>query len=353
MPEIAEVAIFAKDIKKAVGSSSLISVERGTDAIWSNKIISMEHFEYLSMAAKIGIKWDFMSVGKKLLFLNTNLDKVYATTISLGMTGGFRTEEAASEIDERHKLLKMRFSNGITIYYVDYRRFGRWNFLELQTPKTLLKQYSTEVDRDFAFDLNFGSDGDVTATEKPDPAYYEGFYQKYLHKVIKSHLFCFYGGYIGGKFNLDPEFPNLYYHSLNEKSRGRKPRISVLLDSGPHSGIGNYLANEALGELDLSPFEPFRNAEEFKLTVNTCGKIAIQSFVLGGNSFNGGYYQLDGSEGIFADEMRFYQQPGIPRHQFRGRPVYTRFNPSSSLLETLESSDSEQSSTAPEVDLEV
>ncbi|MGK5085465.1 DNA-formamidopyrimidine glycosylase family protein, partial [Bdellovibrionota bacterium FG-1] len=105
----------------------------------------------------------------------------------------------------------------------------------------------------------------------------------------------------------------------------KKSRVSWLLDAGDQTGVGNYMANEALGRLGLSPFEPCRDEREAILLLRKCAAIASASYRRGGNSFGSGYYRLNGAEGAYASRCRFYQNPRVPRTMFRGRPVFTYF----------------------------
>lgn len=106
-----------------------------------------------------------------------------------------------------------------------------------------------------------------------------------------------------------------------------KPRVTWLLNHGQHSGVGNYIANEALGILRLSPFQPCKDEREALSLLRTCQKIAKESYRYGGTSFGIGYFRLDGSEGRFAARLKFYRKASSSRVVFRGRPVYSHFAP--------------------------
>ena len=94
---------------------------------------------------------------------------------------------------------------------------------------------------------------------------------------------------------------------------------------GEDTGVGNYMANEALGRLNLSPFQPSRSLEEARRVLKKCAEVAEMSFKWGGNSFGTGYYRLDGTEGAYARFCRFYQNNRVRRRMFRGRPIFTKF----------------------------
>lgn len=114
--------------------------------------------------------------------------------------------------------------------------------------------------------------------------------------------------------------------ALNHSLRGfhSRPRITWLLNHGVRTGIGNYLANEALGRLGLSPFEACRDRKEALALLTASQKLAKESFACGGTSFGIGYFRLDGSEGTFAQKLRVYRHPAARRAVLNGRPVYFR-----------------------------
>lgn len=105
------------------------------------------------------------------------------------------------------------------------------------------------------------------------------------------------------------------------------PRISWLLRHGSVTGVGNYLGNEALGRMGLSPFSPCQSMVEASEILRACQNLARASFAAGGTSFGIGYFRLDGSRGRFAEHLRFYRASGITRQAFRNRSVYSCFKP--------------------------
>jgi formamidopyrimidine-DNA glycosylase len=104
-------------------------------------------------------------------------------------------------------------------------------------------------------------------------------------------------------------------------------RIAWLLRHGHRTGVGNYLANEALGHLALSPFEPCHDAREALRILRKCQHLSKQSYRAGGTSFGIGYFRLDGSEGRFSERLLFYKNPGVRRTLFQNRGVYSDFTP--------------------------
>lgn len=103
------------------------------------------------------------------------------------------------------------------------------------------------------------------------------------------------------------------------------PRIAWLLRHGRLTGIGNYIANEALGRLGLSPFEPCRDAREALQILKVCQRLAKLSYQAGGTSFGIGYFRLDGSEGTFSKQLAFYKNGNTRRTVFQQRSVYSDF----------------------------
>jgi formamidopyrimidine-DNA glycosylase len=132
------------------------------------------------------------------------------------------------------------------------------------------------------------------------------------------------GGFDGQFYLCTKDGLNTAIH-LHLRGYERTPRISWLLKYGPQTGVGNYLANEALGRLGLNPFEPCESLAEATDLLLECGKVAEESYISGGNSFAGGYYRLDGKPGGYDSLCKFYRAPAIPRQVFRGRPVYSNY----------------------------
>lgn len=87
------------------------------------------------------------------------------------------------------------------------------------------------------------------------------------------------------------------------------------------------MANEALGQLNLSPFTPCKNEKEARTLLTKCRDIAAQSLRYNGSSFGSGYFLLNGDEGGYLKYCQYYKKSEIPRHIFNGRPVFTKFKP--------------------------
>lgn len=211
------------------------------------------------------------AVGKKIYFRSYGKAlQIFSThqadsvvEFRLGMTGQFHLTQKSGSW-KRHYFLALHFKSA-TIYYADPRRFSR---------------------------------------------------------VLKPQLVTYaLGGYdpkIGFWLQKSPEIPKGFLTA---------PRITWLLNSGNQTGVGNYLAIEALGRLNLSPFVPCTDQNQARLLLRKCQEVARQSFRAGGHSFNSGYFLINGAPGSFAEHCQFYRNPKVPRHLYRGRPVFSHFIP--------------------------
>lgn len=250
MPELAELATYAKDISNKIDGSKLVMVKAYNT---HKKLTPPPVFDFFN--SRVNHKLYCLSLAKSLLFTDFN----YSVEFKLGMTGGFTVTPS-----EKHTYWAFEFGNGFSLYHQDPRKFGSVN----------------------------------------------------LRKCNNDGFEMALGGYGLGKFEL------LSYYKKHIKESD-SPRISWLLNKGPKTGVGNYMANEALGRLDLNPFKPFSSIREMIATLEECKKVASESFELGGYSFGGGYYTLNGDKGKF--QGRFYKSQQIKKQTFKGRPVYSKY----------------------------
>ena len=260
MPELPEVALYARDLNFAVHGQNLVACRFPNKKNWGNIIIPRPVAQ--TIKSLIGLRFNFSSIGKAL-YLEASQPNKSVVEFRLGMTGRF----FRSPFDNRwraHCFIELHFER-CSIYYCDHRRFGR-------------------VFRDTEAQGGIG-----------------GFSSKR-----------------GLWFDPNPIPPTGYKSS---------PRISWLINTGHRTGVGNYMANEALGRLNLSPFQPCSSEEEAVAILRECQKVARSSFRFGGNSFSAGYFRLDGTEGRFSGQCKFYGHPRVPRYLFRGRPVFTFHHP--------------------------
>jgi formamidopyrimidine-DNA glycosylase len=263
MPELAECAIYAQDINKYAGRRKIIGISYGKDAKWSKKIVpNAVRKEIDAMLGQPLV----VSSHAKTVFIGDHV------AVKLGMTGRFTNVRPEPE-HEKHVFLDFWLADGLRVWYLDYRRFGRLSI---------------------ATDTDLGTEALGGYTE-----------QRGFHFATTANL----------------------QHAVEKKLKGytRVPRIAWLLNYGSKTGVGNYLANEALGRLELDPFKPGKDNEEAVALLQKCLNLAYDSFNVGGNSFAGGYFRLNGQAGQFEKYCRFYRSADVPRFVFRGRPVYTHF----------------------------
>ncbi|MDZ4662960.1 MAG: DNA-formamidopyrimidine glycosylase family protein [Pseudomonadota bacterium] len=258
MPELAEVALYARDLNEISRDQKILKVTFPNQNDWGSTIIPAVARKKFKSLTKKSIQ--FQSHGKALQ-LHVKGTASPLLEFRLGMTGQFHLLKK-SEDWRRHYFLALHFEQN-TIYYADPRRFGR---------------VIDPISRDHA--LGGFAPGD--------------------------------GFWISDKVAVPGGFKTL-------------PRITWLLSTGDQTGVGNYMANEALGALKLSPFLPCSTVTEAKAILKKCRDIARKSFKYGGNSFGSGYYLLNGEEGKYSKFCRFYQNQQVTRHVFRGRPVFSHF----------------------------
>ena len=268
MPELAEVALFARDLNRVARSRKVLGVSFPNQQDWGKTIVPPRIQRDLK--ALVGQRLSFFSEGKALLLKQMGAPQPMVE-FRLGMTGQFHIEPLTGKW-KRHCFLELRLEDFI-IRYADPRRFGR-----------------------------------VTAPRE------------------KNHSLGGYSRTKGFWHSASPTPPKGYL---------TRPRISWLLGTGDQTGVGNYMANEALGKWALSPFEPCSNEAEAIRVLRKCGEIAKRSFTAGGNSFGSGFYSVKGIEGGFAEFCNFYQNPKVPRITFQGRPLFTYFKPKWISISTL------------------
>lgn len=259
MPELAEIALYARDIALAVKNRPLTGVTFPNQRDWGNVIVPTAVRRQLLAMKGHEIS---ASSGGKGIYLRRKVAGSTKVEFRLGMTGQFGISRPLDKW-ARHCFLELHFAE-LKIFYSDPRRFGR---VRLGSPSEhVVGGYSSD----------------------------EGFWIKI------------------------PDPP---------KGFMTRSRIDWLIGTGDKTGIGNYMANEALGRLHLSPYLPCRSIKEAKIILRKCAEIARASFRSGGNSFGTGYANLHGEQGRYLRHCKFYGKQNIPRREHRGRPVYSYFKP--------------------------
>jgi len=252
MPELAEAAYMAQKMSEATRRCPLQRVFFVGDPPFLQKIIPPPVQKAWRALADKPI--EISSLGKRVYFGSSDSER--KIVVHLGMSGEF-SAGAPSPERKRHTFLILEWKHAL-FHYSDYRRFSRMKLAEGPVNHAI-----GGWDAKRGFHLSPARD---------------------LKKIVQETL---------GNF-------------------GRKPRITWLLEHGKITGVGNYMANDALGRLDLSPFEPVKSLEEAVKILRECQKVAAAVFRGGG-----------GLSGV----LRFYEAKRAPRSLYRGRPLYTRFRP--------------------------
>ena len=252
MPELAEAALMAHEMTDAMRKRPLRRVTFAGDSSSLNKIIPppVQKLWRSFVAKPIGVS----SMGKRVYFQAESSNRWIGT--HLGMSGRFSAGMPGPD-RKRHTFLFLEWE-GALFHYSDYRRFSRMKLGEGPRNHAI---GGWELNRGFYFSS-----------------------AKELKKTVVEVL---------GNFR-------------------RKPRITWLLEHGKITGVGNYMANDALGRLDLSPYEPVASVEEAVKILRECQKVAALVYRRGGG---------------LEESLRFYEADQVPRSLYRGRPLYTRFKP--------------------------
>ncbi|HKY62737.1 MAG TPA: DNA-formamidopyrimidine glycosylase family protein [bacterium] len=250
MPELAEAALMAREMSEATRKRPLRRMIFAGDRPFLRKIVPPPVQK--AWRSFLDHPLEISSLGKRVYFGVQGSERRIG--VHLGMSGRFGAGGPSPE-RRRHGFLILEW-DGARFHYSDYRRFSRMKLSEGP--------------------MNHAIGG-------WDP-------KRGLH------------------FNPATELKRTVAEVLGNFRR--KPRISWLLDHGKITGVGNYMANDALGRLDLSPFEPAASLEEAVRILRECQKVAALIFR---------------RRGELAGNLGFYEAGKVPRILYRGRPLYTRF----------------------------
>ncbi|MBI5630034.1 MAG: hypothetical protein HY921_04015 [Elusimicrobia bacterium] len=257
-----EVAVLASDLARIAHGRRLDGASFCMGSSLLPKILPPETRR--ALRSMVGRRTQISSLAKALILRSGTT----AVSVHLGMTGQFRIGNIPKRHRE-HNLMTLSWGKS-NCSFLDFRRFSRVRAALPSSPGAL-----------GGFDPNRGL-------------------------------------FLRSKRNLAQDLSAL-------KGIRSSPRITWLLRHGSTTGVGNYLANEALGRLNLSPFDACRDEEEAFRILRMCQQLAQRSFRAGGTSFGIGYFRLDGSEGRFSRQLAFYKNCNIPRTTFRNRSVFSRF----------------------------
>jgi formamidopyrimidine-DNA glycosylase len=247
MPELPEVETIRRCLRRQVVGKRITSVRFGAKRVTMHPG-PVEAGRSLSGA----VVREITRRGKYLMF---SLDGGRELVMHLGMSGQVRVGQAAKH---RHERMRLRFSDGSTLSFVDARRFGR---------------------------LCVTKDGARV-------------------------------GPIRGIDGLGPEPLDKAFDSafLALRLRGRKaPVKSLLLDQSVACGVGNIYSDEALYRAGVRPDRQAGSLQAIEVS-RLCR--ALRSVLTEGircrgtTAKDGGYVLPDGSAGSFQNRLRVYGHRG-------------------------------------------
>ena len=244
MPELPEVETIVSQLRDhGVEGKEILSVEIN----WAPTIEPYSVAQF-SKAVKGTTINQVSRVGKWMIF---SLSSGQTLMVHLRMAGSFAVEQGS------HDRIVVKLSDGITLYYRDTRKFGRWKLVD--DPQVILNKLG------------------------PD-ALTRQFTQKY------------------------------FYEAMKKRHRMIKP---LILDQGIVAGLGNIYADEALWESKIHPKRLSDSLSDNELTslylaIKQVLKVGIKNrgTSLGDGKTN--YRQVDGDSGENRGEVKAYGKSGKP-----------------------------------------
>ncbi|MEE9367354.1 MAG: bifunctional DNA-formamidopyrimidine glycosylase/DNA-(apurinic or apyrimidinic site) lyase [Pontiella sp.] len=244
MPELPEVETIARQLRaRGVEGREILSVKIN----WAPTVEPLSTAQFSTQVCGTTIN-EISRVGKWLLF---SLSSGQTLMIHLRMAGSFALEKGT------HDRIVVKLSDGLTLFYRDTRKFGRWKLVD-------------------------------------DP------------QVILSKL---------GPDALTRQFTLKYFsEAMKKRHRMIKP---LILDQGIVAGLGNIYADEAMWESKIHPerlSDSLSDAELAKLFrairhVLTVG-VKNRGTSLGDGKTN--YRDVEGESGGHREEVKAYGRGGQP-----------------------------------------
>ena len=244
MPELPEVETIASQLRaRGVEGRKVLSVE----VRWAPTVAPLSVAGF-SRAVKGEVIEKISRVGKWLQF---SLRSGQTIMVHLRMAGSFSLEPGG------HDRIVLKLSGGLTLYYRDTRKFGRWKVVD--DPQEILGKLG------------------------PD-ALTRGFSQNYFNEQMRK------------------------------KHRMIKP---LILDQSIVAGLGNIYADEALWEATIHPgrLSDTLSDEELKALFKAIKRVLKQGVQNRGTSLGDGqtnYRQVDGESGENRGEVKAYGRGGMP-----------------------------------------
>lgn len=250
MPELAELKLTADYINKVSKGKTFVNIKKNPQHKWKEVVQEEKEF-------KINAK----SRGKELIvYLNE-----YPIRMSMGMTGHFRMTETGKEVKHSHLIFESK--DGMSLSFVDVRRFGKW--------------WPGE---------------EWSSNRGPDPTTEFGDFVKNIEKNLGKLAFS-------------------------------KPICEVLLNQQYFNGIGNYLRAEIIYRIPrLSPFTQARKAlgYYFDEITSLCNIIPLQAYQHGGGSIKD-WENPFGVESNVGHFMKCYGNPEMVKEKdSNGRMIWYR-----------------------------
>lgn len=244
MPELPEVETIASQLRaRGVEGKEILSVQ-------VNWAPTVEPFSATAFSEAVTgqVITEISRVGKWMLF---SLSSGQTLMVHLRMAGSFAMEQGS------HDRIVVKLSDGLTLYYRDTRKFGRWKLVD--DPNDILKKLGPDA---------------VT----------RAFSGKYFREMMQK------------------------------KHRMIKP---LILDQSIVAGLGNIYADEALWESKIHPERLADSLSEDELTAlfKAIKKVLKQGIKNRGTSLGDGktnYRQVDGESGENRGEVNAYGQGGKP-----------------------------------------
>jgi formamidopyrimidine-DNA glycosylase len=244
MPELPEVETIVRQLRaRGVEGKTILSIKVN----WAPTIepYSPARFSTAVRGCSIG---QISRVGKWMLF---SLSSGQTLMVHLRMAGSFSLERG------EHDRIVVKLSDGLTLYYRDTRKFGRWKLVD--DPQEILAKLGPDA-LTRSFTLNYFSEA-----------------MQNRHRMIKP----------------------------------------LILDQGIVAGLGNIYADEALWESKVHPerFSDTLSDDELGVLFRAIKEVLKQGVKNRGTSLGDGktnYRQVDGDSGKNRGKVKAYGRGGLP-----------------------------------------
>tara|TARA_R100000900_G_scaffold52349_1_gene41817 strand:- start:1598 stop:2413 length:816 start_codon:yes stop_codon:yes gene_type:complete len=267
MPELAELRLTADYINQAAKGLKFTKIHK--NPVHKGKEVPTP-FKWFTISAE--------SRGKELMitFRDNDSRNFKRLLMGMGMAGHFKLTNTGNE--PKHAHLMFYATDGVTLSFVDVRRFGKWKEVE-----------------------------EWSSNRGPDPTKeYEDFKENILANMDKAAM--------------------------------KKPICEALMNQGYFNGIGNYLRAEILYRIPkLNPFTPANKAIiDHPIIFILCKELPLKAYALGGGQLKDWENPFKTEKEMFEKFIMCYGNTNMARVKDRNGRVFW-FNPkwSKSLLFSL------------------